>query len=205
MDAADTLDAVREASASELERLGSDKLLVAVTGADLTSDAVREAAITRERGRASALAAWADESGGATANRFADAASAATERVDRIAGDDATAADAETDALSGHLETVDGTAERVGAGLVAVPLVADRFYLQVVSFFVNEADEESADTFREIRAAAGDLGAARDALAELDDEGRETARDAAIEAIGVAYEEYAETLNGMGLDPRPIC
>ncbi|MBX0295209.1 transcription antitermination protein [Haloarcula nitratireducens] len=205
MDAADTLDAVREASASGLERLGSDKLLVAVTGADLTSDAVREAAVTRERGRASALAAWADESEGAIADAFDAAASAASERADRIPRDDVTTADAETDALSAHLETVDGTAEQIGAGLVASPLVADRFYLQVVSFFVNEADEGSADAFREMRTAASDLDPARDALAELDDEGRETARDAAVEAIDVAYEEYAETLTEMGLDPKPTC
>lgn len=205
MDAVDTLDAVREASASELERLGSDKLLVAVTGANLTSDAVREAAIARERGRASALATWADESEGSVGGRFADATSKATERADRIDTVSEVGTADEVDALSTHLKTVQGPAARVGAGLVAAPLVADRFYLQVVSFFVNEADENSADTFREIRADASDLDPARDAFAELDDEGCETARDAAIEAIDVAYEEYAETLTEMGLDPKPIC
>lgn len=45
------------------------------------------------------------------------------------------------DAFSTHLGAVERTAERVGAGLVGAPLVADRFYLQLVSFFVNEADE----------------------------------------------------------------
>jgi len=111
----------------------------------------------------------------------------------------------EPDALATHLETVSDRPARVGAGLIAVPLVLDRFYLQVVSFFVNEADEASADLARELRSGGSDLTPARDALTALDESGRETARDAVVEAVGVAYDEYAETLDAMGLDPKPIC
>ena len=81
----------------------------------------------------------------------------------------------------------------------------DRFYLQVVSFSINEADEGSADVVRELRSGANDHGSARDALGALDESGRERARGAAVEAVGVAYEEYAAALESMGLDPKPVC
>jgi hypothetical protein len=83
--------------------------------------------------------------------------------------------------------------------------VLDRLYLQVVSFFVNEADERSADVARELRTAASDLDPAREALSALSEDERVRARDAAVDAVGIAYEEYAETLAAMGLDPRPVC
>ncbi len=203
MDAADTLDAVREAKRTELDRLGSDKLLVAVTGADMRAETIRSAAAARERGVAGALSAWADEvteSQGPVAAAFERAGAAARDRAGRI-----DAAPAEPDALSAHLDTVEGTAARVGAGLVAVPLVLDRFYLQAVGFFVNEADEAIAETFRALRSGAADLDPAGEALDALGEDERGAAREAAMDAVDVAYDDYAATLDGMGLDPRPIC
>jgi hypothetical protein len=200
MDVADTIAAVEDATTTERSRLGSDKALVAATGATLEADAVRRAAATREAGIATALAAWVDDAEGAIAGAFDRAATAASERCDRLE-----AATDDPDALAAHLRTVEGTAERVGAGLVGAPLVADRFYLQVVSFFVNEADERGAELARDLRRGAGDLGPARDALATLGEAERERARDAAIAAVGVAYDEYADTLASMGLDPKPVC
>ncbi|MBX0286385.1 transcription antitermination protein [Halomicroarcula sp. F28] len=200
MDAADTIAAVEEATTTERTRIGSDKALIAATGANLEADTVWTAAATREAGVADAIEGWAGGDGDAIADAFDRAGRAARDRAERI---DATPG--EPDALSSHLDTLDGTPERVGAGLVAVPLVLDRFYLQVVSFFVNEADEGSADVARDLRSAASDFGPARDALAELDESGREQARDAAAEAITVAYEEYASALEAMGLDPKPVC
>jgi hypothetical protein len=204
MDAADTIATVEEATTTERTRIGSDKALVAATGANLEADAVWTAAATREAGVADALEGWGagagDGDAAAVADAFGRAATAAADRAERI---DASPGD--PDALSSHLDTLDGTSERVGAGLVAVPLVFDRFYLQVVSFFVNEADEGSADAARELRSGASDLGPARDALAGLEASERERARDAAVEAVGVAYEEYASALESMGLDPKPVC
>ena len=203
MNAADTIAAVEEATTTERSRIGSDKALISATGADLSAHAIWAAAATREAGFADALGGWATDAGGAAdavAEAFDRAATAANERADRI-----DAAPGDTDALSTHLGSLEGTAERVGAGLVAPALLFDRFYLQVVSFFVNEADERSADTARELRSGASDLDVARDALAVLDESGRERARDGAIEAVGVAYDEYADALEAMGLDPRPVC
>ncbi|MEF8937172.1 MAG: rubrerythrin family protein, partial [Halovenus sp.] len=75
------------------------------------------------------------------------------------------------------------------------------------NFFVNEADTTAAEIFREIRAETDeqvDTGAS--VLAEIcDADDWERAERAAEEAIEVAYTEYAETLDEMGLDPKPVC
>ncbi|GCF14252.1 hypothetical protein Harman_21870 [Haloarcula mannanilytica] len=200
MDAGAAIDAVRDRTETERNRLGSDKALIAATDATLETEAVLAAAAARESGLARVLDQWAGESDDAATTQFEAAAAGAAERADRI---DADVGD--SDAFIDHLETVSGTANRVGAGLVAAPLVADRFYLQVVSFFVNEADEGRADTFREIRQGASALNHGETALGALSESERETAATAATEAIEAAYDDYATTLEAMGLDPKPIC
>ena len=78
----------------------------------------------------------------------------------------------------------------------------------MINFFVNEADEPTADLFRDLRS---ETKALTDAGAELLDDVCETdgewerARRAAEEVIEVAYQEYASTLEEMGLDPAPVC
>ncbi|AUG48288.1 transcription antitermination protein [Haloarcula taiwanensis] len=200
MDAEATIDAVRDQTETERDRLGSDKVLIAATDATLETEAVLTVAATRESGSADIFGRWAAETDSDVAAQFEAAAEAAMERANRI---DADAGD--PDGFVDHLETVSGTARRVGAGLVAAPLVADRFYLQVVSFFINEADEGRADMFRGIRDEASALDDGVTALAHLSEAERETAAAAATDAIGAAYADYAETLEGMGLDPKPIC
>ena len=200
MDAGAAIDAVRDRTETERNRLGSDKALIAATDATLETEAVLTAAATRESGLAAVLNRWAAETDGDVAAQFEATADAAAERADRI---DADVGDC--DGFIDYLERVDGTAERVGAGLVAAPLVADRLYLQVISFFVNEADEQRADTFREIRRAASAFDDAETALGHLSAAERETAAAAATDAITAAYDEYAAALESMGLDPKPIC
>ena len=155
---------------------------------------------TREAGVAEALRSWAEDADGEVGTAFEQAGAAAADRRDR-----ADATPGETDALSAQLQELSEWPERVGAGLVAVPLVLDRLYLQVVNFFVNEADERSADVVRDLRSDASELDSAREALAALDGDEREHAREAAIDVVEVVYNEYAEALEAMGLDPKPVC
>lgn len=200
MDVEETIAAVRDAQATELDRLGSEKALIAATGASLEEGAVVRAAAARERALAATLAEWDDAADGTVSEAFGGAAGAASDRLDRL-----DAAPEGDDAFGDHLRTLQSVPERVGAGLVAAPLVLDRFYLQVVSFFVNEGDERGAELARDLRTDASDLDRARTGLAALDDAGREQARDAAVEAVGVAYSAYADALGELGLDPKPIC
>jgi len=89
----------------------------------------------------------------------------------------------------------------VGAGLVGLPLVLDRLFLQGISFFVNEADEARADLFRDLRETTDGI---RDSAADLDVD-EERARNAASAVVTAAYDEYVDRLEAMGFDPKPIC
>lgn len=210
MDAAEFRDAVADAKRTELERLGSNKLLVAVTGADLSTERVLRAAADSENAAHNTFAAWAaDEPNGDARETFAAVADQEAEHRERV-----------LERLGGSYDPVDGgpmheylrsrsaTVQRVAAGLVARSLVIDGTHKQLVSFFINEADERRADLFRELRAETEDT--LERGLLLLDslcaNEGDWADAQAAAEyVIQVAYDDYADALQEMGVDPKPIC
>lgn len=207
MDGQEFLDRVRENERTAIERLGSDKALLAATGADLDTETVLGVLAATELFHADAFRRWTAE---ADDDRVADAvesaAETATDHADRLAAD----LDAVPDGSG--LETGvggrEGDVERVAAGLVGASLTLDRLLLQAVNFFINEADEQRAGLIREVRSAANDRRDAGLALleevCETDDEwGR--AATAAEDAVVAAYEDYVATLEGLGIDPKPVC
>jgi hypothetical protein len=203
---------VRERMATELDRLGSEKALVATTDAQLGRERVLESTLAAERRAAATFDVWADDEADADARdafeRVADLERDHADRVGELLDDADADTDPDPDALHTYLRDLDSTPERVAAGLVARPLVSDRSLLQVVNFFVNEADESTADVIRDFRSettALVDDGAALLDSCCADDADRERALDAATETVAVAYEEYADTLQGMGVDPAPVC
>ncbi|AZH24550.1 rubrerythrin family protein [Haloplanus aerogenes] len=212
MDGDTLVETVRKRMATELDRLGSEKALVAATEAQLDRERVLESTLAAERRAAATFDAWAESEADPDArDAFERVAALERDHDDRVREllDDAdTDAAPDPDALHTHLRNLDSTPERVAAGLVARPLVSDRSLLQVVNFFVNEADESTADVIRDLRsetAALVDDGVALLDSCCTDDADWERARDAAAETVAVAYEEYAETLQGMGVDPAPVC
>lgn len=212
------VEAVREAQATELDRLGSDKYLVAATGADLErAPVLRSVAEAAASGR-EVSSRWGAETTGDAASAFETLARAEAAQFDRVVGslaelpdDDADAATTidGTDApLHAALTDTDGTVERVAAAFVGRPLVADRTLLQAVNFFVNEADEGRAELARELRTDARerlDEGVALlDSVCETDADW-ERAQGAAERVVEAAYAEYASALEAMGVDPKPVC
>lgn len=202
--------AVREARATELDRLGSEKALVAETDATLESEAVLRAVAGAEARAVETFETWAEDERHERAREvFADAAARERDNYDRtvtaLDGDVEVSAE---DPVQDHLRTLDGSVERVAAGMVGRPLVAARTLLQVVNFFINEGDTANTDRFREIREEIDDLvseGATLlEDVCETDDDWQH-ARAAAEETIAVAYREYVDTLEEMGLDPKPVC
>ncbi|WP_254823488.1 transcription antitermination protein [Haloglomus halophilum] len=201
---------VRAERETELGRLGSEKAVVAATGAQLETSPVLSAAARLLDGGADTLAAWTDEVEHEAARAaFTDAGGSLADHRDAILGiDDDASADGDVPYVVDELRTAERTPERVAAGLVALPLVADRLLLQVINFLVNEGVRSGADTVREARS---DLQAMPEDAADLlddvcDDDGDwVTAQQAATDAIGTAYDEYAERLEEMGLDPKPVC
>jgi hypothetical protein len=210
MNGEELVDAVRESEATALERLGKEKALIATTDASLErADVLRAAGAAEARARAT-FEAWAADEPDDTA-REAFEAVAETEahhldRVETLLGE--SIADPEPDPLHEFLAGLESTPERVGAGLVGRPLAAERTLLQVVNFFINEADNAAADEFRAIRSetqATVETGAEVLDVVCGPDADWVVAQKAAEDAIGAAYDDYAETLTGMGLDPKPVC
>ncbi|WP_255151388.1 rubrerythrin family protein [Halorarius halobius] len=208
MNGSEVVAAVREAAATELDRLGSEKSLVAATDAALEREAVLRAAAAAEARARDTFEAWADD-GGPGGEAFAAAAATERDHHERVVALlDETPDAPDPDALHAYLRRLDAPPERVGAGLVGRSMAAERSLLQFVNFFVNEGARSEADLFRELRSdteATVETGAETlDAVCETDEE-YERAREAAVEAIGRAYSEYADSLEAMGVDPKPVC
>jgi len=203
MDSEALLADLEASTRTELDRLGSEKALLALTDADLSTETVLARAMGRDAAVADVLRSWAEEADEPTASAFA----AATDRLD----DHCAQVDVEPvvdgeDAAADALRAVDGTAERVAAGLVAYPLVRDRTLLQVISFFINEADERRADLFRSFREATeASREEGLDTLETVADDEADAAVAAASEFVTAVYEDYADRLRAMGMDPKPVC
>jgi hypothetical protein len=194
---ATVVERVRVETETELDRLGSEKSLLALTEARLESEPVLRATGGTVATARATVEDWAADAGGPTADALARAADDLGDACDRVA--DALGADLPGESPFVTLAAA-GDEARAGAALVGLPLVLDALFLQGVSFFVNEADERRADLFRELRETAdGMLALAADL--DLGDPAVEAARA----VVAAAYEVYVERLEGMGFDPKPIC
>ena len=203
MTAADLIDAVRDDQQTELSRLGSSKTLYADTRGEMEPDVVLAAAAAREQAAHDTFDAWSDDDHDDVAALFADAAAETAERRDSI---DADPVD-RTPAMHAVLDSFDGTVERLG-GFLGWTLVDKKVKEQYTGFFTGQADPRTASTFRsagsdvvDLREEAAEL---LDAVCESDDDW-DAAEAAAIEVISTAYDEYFETLEDLGVNPKPVC
>lgn len=203
-------DAVAERKRTELDRLGSNKLLVALTDAELTSERVLRAAADSENAAHHTFTAWADDEPDDGARvAFADAAERERDHRERVLGELGEPYDpADGGSLHEYLRGREGATKRLASGFVGRGLVADQTHKQVVSFFVNEANESRADLFRELRSETeASLERGLELLDERceDEDDWADARAVAEYTVQVAYDDYADALRGMGVDPKPVC
>ncbi|ELY77684.1 hypothetical protein [Natrinema gari] len=210
MDATDFQQSIEASMAVELDRLGSSKLLVALTDADLTEERILRTAARSERAAMETLEAWVtNETNEDVRRMFDEYRDQERDHYDRIT---AMLADDEVDAgdagpMHATLRSLEATTARLG-GLVGRALVADRTHLQLISFFVNEGETTRADCFRELReetAAQGDRAVERLGDVNTDSDDWERARTVAEDVIDIAYGAYADSLDDLGVDPKPIC
>jgi hypothetical protein len=209
MDGATFRETVEESKRTELDRLGSSKLLVALTGARIERERVLEVAAHSEHAARETFRAWAaDEPNEDARAAFESVAEQEGRHLERVLA----ALDREVDLADGgpmhaYLRGRDDTVERVAAGMVGRPLVSLRTHTQIVGFFVNEADETGADLFRDLKsetAAVIDDGTAL--LGSLcGDDDWERAASVAEYVIQVAYDDYADSLTEMGLGVKDVC
>jgi len=203
MTADDLIDAVRDDQQTELSRIGSSKTLYADTRGEMEPDAVHAAAAAREAAASETFGAWADdESHGAAADLFADAGSDAG---DRSADADSDAGDRDY-AMHDALDALDTTVERLG-GLVGWTLVDKKVKEQLTGFFTGQADPQTASTYR---SAGSEVEALREEASDLLDstcEGDEwdAAEGAAVDVVAAAYDDYVETLEELGVNPKDVC
>lgn len=208
-----TPEAFRERVEAEnrtaLSRLGSSKSLYAETGGEMAVEPVLHAAADAEHHAAETYRAWADSSDDpAVAEVWAAVAEEERDHHERVTAElEAAHEPGEPPAIQRVLREEEGVVARAG-GFLGRTLAADRSKDQFTGFFVGQAEPQLAALFREL---AADLeGQADRALALLaehctDEADWERAGAAAGRAIQAAYEEYTETLEGMGVNPKPVC
>jgi hypothetical protein len=209
MDGQTFVEELEAAKATQLDRLGSGKLLVALTDATLSEARVLEAAAASEYAAAETFHAWAaDEDDAGARAAFETVAAQEDEHLERVTERmDGFEPPEAPGPMHAYLRGRGDTIERITTGMVARPLVSARTHTQVISFYVNEADQAAADLFRELKAeteAVVDDGVAL--LDErCDDEDWERARAAGEYLIQVAYDDFADALSALGMSPKSIC
>lgn len=208
----DFIETVRTENGTALSRLGSSKALYAETDGTLEADTVlRAAAIAEDAARETFELCADDEADEAAADLFADLASQEAAHYEAIAAEidePPRAADAaEIPAIQTTLRGFDSSVERAG-GLVGRCLVARASKKQYTGYFVGDADPQTASVFRELGSDVDDQLSRAVALVDSTCEtaaDRELARDAATTAIQAAYAEYTESLESLGVSPKPVC
>ncbi|MCT9095911.1 rubrerythrin family protein [Haloarchaeobius sp. HME9146] len=210
MDPAAFHEAVESAKQTELDRLGSNKLLIALTDASLEEETILRAAALSEYLARETFQSWAESEESETAREvFEDVATQEDEHYERVV--ERLGEPVEPDSVGpmhSYLRQREDMVERAAAGLVGRGLVSLKTHMQIISFYINEADEPGANLFRELRSETeASLQKGLDLLEECceDDEDWERAQMVAEYVVQVAYDDYADSLSELGVDPKPIC
>ena len=203
-------ESVEASKQTELNRLGSSKLLIALTGARIERERVLEVAAHSEHAARETFSGWAEtEDEPAFREAFEAVAAQEDEHLERVL--DAAESDfelADGGPMHSYLRGREDGIERVASGMVGRPLVSVRAHNQLIGFFVNEADEAGANLFRDLKAET--RAVIDDGCALLDEhcsgeESWERAQMVAEYTIQVAYDDYADSLTEMGLGVKDIC
>ena len=206
----DFLETVRADNETALSRLGSSKSLYAATGGEMNPESVNQSAADAEYAASETFQTWADDEAEAQAVRDAFEAIAAEEHdhYETVAAklDDYESGE-EVSRMQAYLRGLDDSIERVG-GFIGRTLATEKSKEQLTGFFVGQADPRAAQLFRDLKGDLdGQFERGLDLLDELceNDEDWSRAREAAGAAIQAAYEEYTESLESMGVNPKPVC
>lgn len=207
MTADDLLEAVRDDQKTELSRLGNSKSLYADTEGDMNEESVLTALADHFHAASETLESWADGADGDAADVFAAAAETVSGVYDGIASELGDHDPGETPAVVEYLNGLEGTDGLLG-GYVGWLLAIEKKVGQAVGFFVGQAAPGAADTFRGVRDDLNDaideaVAALGDVCADEDD--WTLAETAAVETVVAAYDDYFETLESLGVNPKPVC
>lgn len=210
MDSGGFLDSVESSMDTALDRLASSKSLIVLTDASLKRDRVLTVVAARERAAIDLFESWSDtdqaqvlvETIHEAAARHQDNLEAILELLDAPEPPAPTTEPMHT-SMAAREQPIHRAAAMLGRALVEECVAK-----QVVGFFINEADPAATDLFREIRESHE--RSKEDALDLLEDlcdseEQWEEALTTTTETVQTAYDHYVETLEGMGVNPKPVC
>ncbi|MFB6103946.1 MAG: rubrerythrin family protein [Halobacteriaceae archaeon] len=201
------IDEVAADNQTALSRLGSSKALFAYTDGDLEDSTVLRAAADAEFHAAETYRQWA-AADAAAADAWAETAAEERDHYDSVL------AVLETEHTPGepppihvYLREQTTTATRIGA-FIGRTLAASRSKDQYTGYFVGQANPQLADLFRELGTDLEDQRDRAESLLETyseTDADYDAAATAATAAIQTAYEDYVDTLEGLGVNPKPVC
>lgn len=198
MNQSEFVDSVRDDNETALSRLGSSKSLYALTEGEMEEDVVLARAADLAYYAAETFDEWADDHAA-----FATAAETERDHYETVADKLDDHDPGEPSAIYETLGELDGTAARLG-GLVGWAIVVGETTGQLTGYFTGQADPQTSQVFRSIRGDVEDVqDEALDALAEEGD--WDAAREAADAVVQDAYDEYFETLEELGVNPKPVC
>jgi hypothetical protein len=208
------LQTVRDENETALSRLGSSKSLYAATEGEMEAEVVFRAAAVAEHAASETFQSWAndEEADQQVRDAFTTFAEQERDHYEQVVGKldedpDVDGESSELPAIHEYLRDLDTDPARVG-GFLGRTLASEKSKEQMVGFFVGQADPQTAQLFRDLGDDLdGQLERGRELLAAVcEDEGDwDDALEAASGAIGAAYDEYTETLEGMGVNPKPVC
>ena len=204
MNGSDLVEAVQTESKTELSRLGSSKSLYADTEGEMEPDVVLAAAADNAHHAAETFDGWAEDD---LEGAFAAAAETERDHYESIAGKLDDHEPGTPPAVVEFLRGLPAGVERLG-GLVGWTLVTEEKASQCTGFFTGQADPQTASLFRGF---GGDYEETREATVDAleatcgSDDEWDRARTAATNAVEAAYDEYFETLEDLGVNPKPVC
>lgn len=198
MNQADFVDTVRDDNETALSRLGSSKSLYALTEGEMEEDVVLTRAADISHYAAETFGDWSDDH-----DAFATAGETERDHYDTVAGKLDDHDPGEASVIYDTLADQKGLAARLG-GLVGWTIVVGETMGQLTGYFTGQADPQTSQVFRAIRGDVEDVqDEALDALVAVED--WDVARDAADAVVQDAYDEYFETLEALGVNPKPVC
>jgi hypothetical protein len=199
-------ETVREENRTALSRLGSSKALYADTAGELEAPAVLQAAADRAHYAAATARTFADETETAAAREVFEQVADGESGHGEVLTADIEHEPGDRPRVYETLAAREDAVERLG-GVVGWALAAGENAGQVVGFFVGQADPATADTVRDVGDARDEFAtAAADALDVVcADDDWDRALESASAVVQADYDDYFETLEALGANPKPVC
>ncbi len=206
MEAEELVENIEVEKKTELSRLNSSKNLLAQTDGEIDVENILKETINSENSAIKTFQAWKKSEKNSeikeNLNDFESIEKGHLKKVEKEINNRYSPID--NSSLHEYMRSLEATQERLGA-LIGRSLVSDNTLKQTTVFFVGRGEEKRADIFREMRKDNKEI------LDKTKKMLNKTCKDWGIpertakKTIDIVYSNYAETLEGLGINPKPVC